>query len=474
MGEKAIIEQLAQFACQESFKTIPDETLASSHSRVLDILGICIAATELDTSKAVIRYSVGQGGAEQAHAVLTSQALPAPLAALVNGTLAHSLDYDDTHLPSVLHPSATIIPACLAAGEMVKASGKEVISAIATGLEVCVRLGMAGYDKKARNSIYFDRGQHATSICGAIAAAGSAAKLMGLDAAGVGNAMSIACSMASGIIESNRTGGTIKRLHCGWAAHSAVSAASLAQLGFTGAPSALEGRFGLFRALLGGKFDKEALLEGLGTIWSVPSIYFKPYPANHFTHAGIDAAMALRARGVRPEQVEALRLGVAGPVIHTVGEPIEAKRNPKTGYQAQFSGPYTVVAGLLGGHGLGVGLDDFTDELAVDPWRRELMSRVKVVEDPQCTLAFPDSFGAVLTAKLTDGTEITERVQESRGGPNRPLSEEEIAVKFYDNASRVLAAQSAAALEATIWSLGDLEDISPCLAPRATPKGLKS
>ncbi len=197
--------------------------------------------------------------------------------------------------------------------------------------------------------------------------------------------------MASGVIEANRTGGTVKRMHCGWAAHSAIAAAQLVQHGFTGPPTVLEGRFGFFRAWLHGTFFPGEITDGLGEQWSVPGIFFKPYPANHFTHAGIDAARQLRVQGLELDDIESIELGVPRQNKPTVGEPIEVKRAPLTGYMAQFSGPYTVVAGLLGGGGLGVGLDDFTDELARDPRRRELMAKVSVVADDEVQCDLPGS-----------------------------------------------------------------------------------
>jgi 2-methylcitrate dehydratase PrpD len=187
----------------------------------------------------------------------------------------------------------------------------------------------------------------------------------------------------------------------------------------------------------------------------VPDINFKPYPANHFTHAGIDAALALRRRGVRPDDITSLVLGVSAPVLHTIGAPIEIKRQPETGYQAQFSGPFTVAAALIGGHGLGLGLDDFTDELAREPRRRALAAMVDVVEDPACTEAFPRQFAAVLTATLAGGDTVSERVMVNRGGPRRPLSDEELTAKFADNVKYLLDEPAATAIRHAVWSLGD-------------------
>jgi 2-methylcitrate dehydratase PrpD len=313
--------------------------------------------------------------------------------------------------------------------------------------------------------VYFDRGQHATSICGTIGAAAGAARLLGLGADGITHAIGLATSMAGGVIEANRTGGTVKRIHCGWAAHAAVSAARLAERGITGPPTVLEGRFGFFKAYLDGRYDPSAIEDGLGERWEVPGIFFKPYPANHFTHAGIDAALALRKRGVSVEEVAELSLGVAEPTVRTIGEPIEVKRAPATGYQAQFSGPYTVVAALLGGGGLGLGLDDFTDALAGDPCRREHMAKVAVAGRPECSEVFPNQFPAVLTARLHDGSELQEAVMENRGSPQRPLSDSELELKFADNAGRLLPDAAVREIQENVESLDRQPAIGPLLSP---------
>ncbi|HET8977067.1 MAG TPA: MmgE/PrpD family protein [Solirubrobacteraceae bacterium] len=460
-----IAQRLGEFAVAQPHDRLPEEVRHSVRQRTLDTLGIMVAASGLETSAAVRAYAVKRGGRAEAHAVGVADPLPAELAALVNGTLAHSLDYDDTHLPSVLHPSASIVPACLAVAEAAGRDGRALTAAIAVGLEICVRLGMAGYDRDARNNVWFDRGQHATSICGTIGAAASAAVLLGLDAAGVTNAIGLAVSMAGGVIEANRTGGTVKRIHCGWAAHSAISAARLAAHGITGPPTVLEGRFGLFRAFLDDNYDPAPIEAELGERWEVPGIFFKPYPANHFTHGGIDAALALRAQGVSIEEIETLALGVAEPTVRTIGEPIEVKRAPSTGYQAQFSGPYTVVAALLGGGGLGLGLDDFTDALATNDARRRHMAKVSVAGRPECSEIFPNQFPAVLTAQLRDGRVLTETVMSNRGGPQRPLSDRELELKFTDNAGRRLDDGALRQVQDTVLSLGRLDAIGPLLSP---------
>jgi 2-methylcitrate dehydratase PrpD len=457
-----LAHQLGTFAVDAREHGIPDAVADSVRQRVLDTLGICLAASPLDTSRAARRWVIETGGAPQATAIGCPSALPASAAAFANGVLAHSLDYDDTHLPSVLHPSASVIPAALAAAQHTGSTGSQAIRAIAVGLETTIRLGMAGFDEETGNSTFFEFGQHATSICGAMGSAVAAAMLYGLPADGIAHALGVAASMASGIIESNRTGGTVKRMHCGWAAQSGVSAAQLVIHGFTGPPTVLEGRFGFLQAWLhGSTVDLGDITDALGEAWTVPEVFFKPYPANHFTHAGIDAARQLRADGVEPDDITHIELRVAEAPHRTIGTPIDIKRAPQTGYMAQFSGPYTVVAGLLGGSGLGVGLDDFTDELANDPQRRSLMSLVDVVVDERCTKIFPYQFPAIVTVTTRDGRAHTREVLANRGGPDWPLTFDELTVKFTDNARRVMTDAQASTLADACARLEELESVDP-------------
>lgn len=460
MPEPTLAEQLASTAVRTMADGVPVAVQDSVPQRVLDTLGLCVAAQRLPTSQAVIRYVLQQGGTARANAVAIAEPVSASQAAFANGVFAHSLDFDDTHLPSVLHPSASVIPAALAAAQCSRATGAQVVRAIAVGLEVTIRLGMAGYDRETGSSIFFEHGQHATSICGVMGAGVAAALLLGLDERGVCDTIGLTGSMAGGLIESNRTGGTVKRLHCGWAAQSAIAAAELVTHGFTGPPSVLEGRFGFFQAFLHDTGDLAQVTQGLGTEWAVADIFFKPYPANHFTHAAIDAAMAIRARGIGAQDVVSATLGVPTAVVRTVGEPIAVKRTPSTGYQAQFSGPYAVAVGLLGGGGLGVGLDDYSDELARDPERRSLMAMVDVVADARCDAVFPHQFPAILTVRTTDGRELVEQVMANRGGPQRPLSVGELSTKFESNTDGLLSHEAILDVRERVLDLATQPDVN--------------
>ncbi len=444
---ETLLQRFSRFAAEVTYESLPPAVVASLKARALDTIGLCLAATPLDTSAMALNLAVSWGGREEATTIGAPHRLPAPSAGFVNGTLAHSLDYDDTHLPSVLHPSASLIPGVLAVGEAINASGKDVLAAAAIGYELCVRAGMAAYDRKLGNSVFFERGWHATSICGTLGVAAAAAKLYGLGADGIMHAVAIAASLGSGVIEANRTGGSVKRLHCGWAAHAGIIAAQTARAGFTGPPSIMEGRFGFYQAFCGGQFDADEFLDRLGEYWCIPDIFYKPYPANHFTHAGIDAALRLRGRIGNLDDIAEIELGVAAPTLRTIAQPPAQKARPQSGYHAQFSGPFTVATALIGGGGgLGLWLDDFTDARVNDPRYLALAAKVRCVANAECDAIFPNQFPAVLTVRMKSGEVLVEKVLANRGGPGHPLSLAELKIKFLANAGRRLSASAANAL----------------------------
>jgi len=466
---RSLTQHLADFAAQTTFDDLPAEVVHSVELRFLDTLGICLAARSFGLADGVQQMVQVWSGKPEARVIGADLACPAPNAALVNGTLAHSLDFDDTHLPSVLHPSASIVPAALAMAEATGRTGADALLAAALGIEVTVRIGMAGYLPEAGN-VFFERGWHATSICGTLGAAATGGRLLGLESEGIMHALGIAASFGSGVIEANRAGGTVKRVHCGWAAHAGLTAALLAHHAMTGPPTVLEGRFGFFQAFLSGQYDATAILDGLGERWEVPGIFFKPYPANHYTHAGIDAALAIRRRlggVVDVDQIERIELGCAAAPLRTIGEPRVEKIRPRSGYHAQFSGPFTVAAALLGGGGLGVSFEDFTDAMARDPARLALAAKIATFVDAECDAVFPREFPAVVRLHLRDGRVLEQRVMHNRGGPAQPLSDAEVQHKFALNAERALAPPAIARVAESVFALRQLDGVRPLLEATA-------
>lgn len=429
-----LAEQLAEFAAALRYDELPHEVKDSAKARVLDTVGVALAARTVDASVVAAEVARRWGGPDEASALGGRWRGPAAHVALVNGTLAHALDFDDTHLPSVVHPSATLVPTAFAQAEAAAADGRDFLTALVAGYEVSVRLSMAQFDAELGNSVFFERGLHATASIGALASAVVAAKLRGLDESGILHALGIACSMAAGLAEANRTGGTVKRIHCGWAAHCAVTAAMLAESGLTGPPTCLEGRFGFFQAFCDERWHPTEVTDRLGDRWDTPSIAFKPYPCNHFTHAIADAALALRARGLIASEVRDVKIGTAQASWRTIGDPIEQKRKPQTPYHAKFSGPFVFAAALVGESELGLSHDDFTDETLTDRLRAELASRCSVVVDEECTAVFPYHFPAVVEVRTTSGHQLVERVMTNLGTTERPLTPTQFMAKLRSNA----------------------------------------
>ena len=444
-----LIEELGAFVAGLDFEHIPDKVIRNVQDRLLDTLGICAAAVEVsDSGKAVLRFVQANGGHPEATVLGTTVRLPAASAALVNGTFAHSLDFDDTHLPSLVHPSAPMVPALIAEAECVGASGRDLLVALTASYEINCRLSSAQYDPEIRYSVMIEHGFHATSIIGAVAAAGGCARLRGLDSTGVMHSMAIACSMGAGLTESNRRGGASKQLNAGWAAHVAITAASMASHGVIGPQTVLEGRLGFVEAYCRGRWDKNAATSELGKRWDVLGVHFRPYPCNNFTQAVADAALMLREQGLRPRDIAHVVIGIADSRGLLVGDSIDQHQNPENSYRARFSAPYVFASGMAGGGGLGVGLEDFTDEALVDPVRRRICNQCEVVVDPQCNAVFPRQILAAATVETASGTRVHARVTENRGGPEKPLSAEE-----FDRKLRSTAGRSAGALRHAVEAL---------------------
>ncbi|MFY9634161.1 MAG: MmgE/PrpD family protein [Cellulosimicrobium cellulans] len=461
-AQPTLSARLAAFV-SAAVENLPERIRQDSLARVTDTLGISLAARDTEPAQVILDLVRSWGGAAQASVFGSPDKLPAPAAALANGTMAHALDFDDTHVPSILHPSASVVPAALAAAEESGADGATFLAAVAVGNEIAIRLGMAAHDDDLNNNVFFERGFHATSICGAIGSAAAAAAAYGLNEEQIRHAMGIACSMGAGLLEANRTGGTVKRVHCGWAAHSGVIAAQMSARGITAPDSVLEGRFGFFNAYTGIHPMSPRFLDGLGEDWELDNCFMKPYPTNVFTHTGIDAARALAAEGIRPEDIERVDLSVPMAVTRTIAEPRDAKISPKSPYHAQFSGPFTFAIAFHGGTGLGVYLDDFTQETLGSESIRRLAAAVHYVRDAECEAIYPRHFPTIARVTLSDGRKIERKVLTNLGTVDRPLTAEQVRLKF-DLNIRCVGAHNAALLSDRLDALPGSADVRELFA----------
>jgi 2-methylcitrate dehydratase PrpD len=243
----------------------------------------------------------------------------------------------------------------------------------------------------------------------------------------------------------------------------------LAGRGVTGPERALEGGYGFYACFTAGEFDRDVLTGELAHRWEAEDLRYKPYPSNYYTHAGIDAARSLRRQGLDVGRVETIRQLVASPMLRTMGSPLDAKRRPRDGYAAKFSGPYTVAAALLGGGGLGLGVDDFRDALVTDSARVRLMDRITVHADRRCDEVFPDHAPCVLEIHTKDGHVWREEVWENRGSAQNPLDSAEVASKFFDNTRRTMPQESAERLNEQLRSLPEAPHVRDVTALLSSP-----
>jgi 2-methylcitrate dehydratase PrpD len=443
-----LAERLADFAAGLRFDDLPAAVVADVKLRTLDILGIALAASAHEVGppmRAGLESWAGRGECTVVGAKFTAGV---PIAIMLNGTLAHGLDFDDTHAPSVTHASAAVLPTVLALGEAGGLDGRAVITAAVAGYEAIARLGMAA------PAAFHKRGWHATSVCGTFAAALAAGVCERLDRARLTAALGIAGSFASGVMEFLEDGSWVKRLHPGWAGHAGAVASALARGGFTGPDTILDGRFGFYRTFVGAEPDP-APFATLGRVWETPAIGYKPYPCCHYNHAYLDCALELRrAHALTADAIAGVECLVPSGEVPIVCEPRAAKLRPRTSYDAQFSLPYSVASALLDGR---VGLDTYAAARGAAPARLALAARVTHTVDPDSP--FPHGFPGWVRVTLTDGRTLEARAPDGKGSAARPLPPEAIVQKFRDNADRALTPTRVAEIERMTLGLDMLGDI---------------
>jgi 2-methylcitrate dehydratase PrpD len=448
----SLSQHLAAFAHELRWEDVPPDVQGHVKLLVLDVVGLCLAAVRDEFAAAVVAVAEEMGGTPESRPVGIDTAMPAPSAALVSGTLTHGHDFDDSHAGSIVHTSSSVVPTALAVGEAGHAHGEAVLAAIAAGLEVNARLGLAAGDG------FHKRGFHPTSVCGALAATQTAGKLMRLDPDTLAQAMGIAGSMASGIREAYLGGGTwTKRLHPGWAAHAGILAARLAARGFTGPVQVLEGRFGLYNAMLGvGAWDPAAPLAQLDQSWEIRNIGFKPYPCGVVIHPFLDGLRTVMAEhNLSAADLERIHCLIAPGALETVCEPADEKLRPANEYQAKFSLQFCLAALALHGD---LTLDTFQAATVHDPQVLALARRVTFEPDP--SQPYPRQYTASLVVTTRDGRRLTRVESATRGSLERPMSTDEVRQKFRSNAARAVDEERIAALEEMVLQLETLPDIS--------------
>ncbi len=443
---------LAAFVAGLRPRDVPEPVREQVRRAFLDTLAVALAGASEPCARITADYARKLAAVPEATLFGLGVRTAAAEAALVNGTAAHALDYDDVSEAMMGHPSAPLVPAIVASAERAGASGEEATLAYVAGFEVQARLG------RMLGPSHYARGWHPTSTLGTLGAAAAASRIFGLDEHRTSMALGMACSLAAGCRQ--QFGSMTKPLHAGVAARNGVTAALLAADGLTADPTAIEAPLGFGRLYGGDGLDVDRGLHGLGETWLIlePGIGVKKYPCCYATHCALDAALELR--GLHGERVAAARAvevvapqGALAPLIHD---------RPATGLEGKFSMPYCVAAALTDGD---VRLATFSDEAVMRPEVRRLMERVRVREEPRRE-GVRTPFYAELRLDLGD-MQVRAFVDTPRGDPRKPLTWGELVDKFRDCAAGLPPARTERALS-QIEKLDRLErvaDLAATLGP---------
>lgn len=444
-----ITEEYAEYCASLTYDDIPEDVVAYAKDLVVDTVGIAIGSVSRAASSSSFLEGVGSldRAGEGATVLATGESGSPAYAALLNGALAHSLDYDDTHRAASLHPGAPVIPAALATAERTDASGKELLTGIVAGYEVACRLGMA-----VDPSAHYARGFHGTGTCGLFGATAAAGVVEGLDEDGFVSAFGINGSQASGSLQFLENGGWNKRAHPGFAAHSALISASLARQDFFAASDPIEGT----RGFLQGYSDDpapELATAGLNEEYELSNTAVKPYPCCRYMHSAIDALLALTENeDIDPESVESVTVRIPSAGIDLTGNPTNTY--PQSFVDAQFSMPFGAALVICRRD---AGVDAFLDEVeggVADDVKR-IIDRTTVTDAAWIDDLYPEQWPAEVEVRTTE--EIYERrTHHSKGEPENPLSAAELRAKYEELTEPVLGESKARALRERIRDLDSL------------------
>lgn len=442
--EISLAQSISRMASAVRLEDIPDAVIERAKLHILDGLGLGLASTAQEFGRSALSGVAAMSTGGACSVIGNARRLDMRDAALVNAILIHGLDFDDTHLASIIHPTCTALPVALSLGEALDIGGKRLLEAFLAGAETGIRLGLM------IDGGFHHVGYHATGVVSHFCSAVTAGMLLGLDEEGITTAQGIAGSTASGIQVFLEEGAWTKRFHPGWGAVAGITAAYLAKSDFKGPTRPYEGKFGLLDTHLqshAADAKPEAMTAGLGQIWHFGETALKPYPVCHFIHGCADAAIELH-REIGGAEIAHVDAWLAEPTLHIIAEPAEAKENAATEYEAKFSAQFVTAYCLLHGR---FGLPDLLPEALADAQVRALARKVKCHADPDT--AFPEFFSGGVKVTLADGRVFERHVRVNSGAGERAMSRETVSEKFMASASLAIPEEQARRIRDTVLDL---------------------
>lgn len=446
MPQKSYAEVLADFVVSLELSRIPVDVVEHAKLCILDWLGATVAgANEKEALELVKLFK--EFKPEEATIIGFGVKIPSHDAAYVNGAISHMIELDDIHREAIIHPGVPVVPAALALSEKLEVPGKVFVESVIAGYEVEIAIG------KAVNPSHY-KYWHTTGTCGTFGAAAAACKVLGLNFEKMVNAFGIAGTHVAGLIEVFGT--SSKPLNAGRAARDGVIAALLADRGFTGPRTILEGDKGFFKATSTER-DYDKGFRGLGIVYEITRNGFKRHSSCGHTHAAIDAILSLKKKlGLTPHDIVEVEVGTYSDAFEIVGKNYE----PKTPAEAKFSLPYCIAVALLDG---AVSLKQFTHERIMRSDVRNLARKVKVYVDDEVNALYPRKLGAKVRVKIKNGDIHEELVEVAKGNPENPLSKDELIDKFIQLASIRLSLDKCKEIVEMVMELERLSNVRELL-----------
>jgi len=437
LDQAGVTQSLARLVATTRWEDLPDAVTHQAKRSIMNFFAVALAGCRSGPVEIALRTLAQFSGGKQAGLVGRSERIDALNAAFLNAASANVHDFCDTHVRTVIHPTAPCAPALLALAELRRVSGRELITAFALGQEIQARVGLAISPQ------HYDQGWHITSTCGVFGAASGAGKLLGLDERQMVWALGTAATQSSGLCEC--LGTPAKSVSVGNAARNGLMSALLAQQGFEGPPEPLAGRQGFYNAM-GEPPRLKLVTEGLGESWELMATSYKPYPCGFVIHPVLDCVLDWRREHPNAQVTRVVVRG--GPLLVLRTD----RPNISSGRESQVSVQHAVAAALVTGN---AGLDQFTDDCVRDPRVLALRGKVEVVRD-----AGYSTIAAGVEITTADGVTHRLEQQAARGSDANPLSDKDLEDKLRTVAASWNPRHDIAPLIDAVWSLDKSADVS--------------
>ncbi len=436
---KTVTQSLAEFVVSTEANVLPDWSIHEAKRTLINMLAISLSASRAEGARIVLDWVRDEAAAEHASVIGAGVGTSPGIAALANGFLCHLQDYDDTHFPTILHPTAPVWPAVLALAEKHAATGRDTLAAFVLGAEAACRVAISVHPW------HYDQGWHITGTAGVFGAAAGAGRILGLDKDKLTNALGVAGTLAAGVREVFGTHG--KPLHAGHAAEAGLRAATWAQHGFTGGSDIIGGRRGFWAVASRDGHSEDALLGEFGERWELRNNGLKPFANGIVSHPIQQGVIELRdEHALKPDQIESISVRVHPLVVELMN-----RADPRVGLEGKFSFQHCAAAALVDGAGHDA---QFTDEKVRDPVIAGVRAKVAATVDEAI---MEDE--VYLTVKLVDGRTLDKHVVHATGSPTNPMTDDALEEKYRALAGEVLPAQQSGDLLSAVWALDEAADV---------------